>query len=151
MLTFEGVSRSFGAVHALSDVCFQARSGEVTGLLGPNGSGKTTALRILVALERADAGRALIDGRAFAELESPMSSAAALLDARAAHPGRKAIDHLKALALTHDIGMDRVHDVLELTGIEDVGHRRIGTYSLGMRQRLGIAALLLGDPTSCSR
>ncbi|EFG65650.1 LOW QUALITY PROTEIN: ABC transporter, ATP-binding protein, partial [Streptomyces sp. SPB074] len=120
--------------------------GRVTGFLGPNGSGKSTTLRLLLGLARPTRGTALIDGRPYAELTAPLRRVGALLDAHAAHPRRPARDHLRVLAASNGIPASRVDVVLGRVGLTDVAARRAGTYSLGMRQRLGIAAALLGDP-----
>lgn len=146
MIEIRNLRKHFGTRLALDDVSFVVEAGRVTAFLGPNGAGKTTTMRILLGLERADSGQALIDGQRFTDLEAPMFHVGALLDARHAHPGRSAFAHLRALALTHGLPASRVEDVLYEVGLSDVAGKRVGGFSLGMRQRLGIAAALLGDP-----
>ena len=145
-MTIEGVTKRFGSKRALDRVDFVARDGRVTGFLGPNGAGKSTTMRILLGLIRPDRGRALVDGRPYASLRSPMRAVGAVLDAKSAHPGRSAVAHLRALALANGIPAGRVDEVIDLTGLASVRTRRAGTFSLGMAQRLSIAAALLGDP-----
>ena len=145
-LTVDSLTKRFGAKVALDDVSFRVEPGRVTGFLGPNGSGKTTTMRILLGLERATSGSALVNGVPYATLPDPMRRVGALLDARNAHPGRSAFHHLRSLALTHGIPDSRVDDVLLDVGLADVATGRIGGFSLGMRQRLGIAGAMLGDP-----
>ncbi|MEV8254117.1 ATP-binding cassette domain-containing protein [Rhodoglobus sp. NPDC076762] len=146
MIEFRNLTKRFGAKLALDNLSFTAVPGHVTGFLGPNGSGKTTTMRILLGLEFATSGVALIDGEPYGQITNPLFKVGALLDARNAHPGRSGFDHLRALALTHGISNDRVEFVLEEVGLSGVASRRVGGYSLGMRQRLGIAASMLGDP-----
>jgi len=146
VIEFCNLSKRFGDKLAVDDLNFTAASGRVTGFLGPNGSGKTTTMRILLGLEAADAGEALVSGEPYRNIKNPLFQVGALLDARNAHPGRSGFDHLRALALTHGISNERVEFVLEEVGLSGVASRRIGGYSLGMRQRLGIAASMLGDP-----
>jgi ABC-2 type transport system ATP-binding protein len=138
--------KQFGTRLALDDVSFTVEPGRVTAFLGPNGSGKTTTMRVLLGLETATSGSALIDGVAYASLPDPMFRVGALLDARNAHPGRSAFHHLRGLALTHGISVERIEEVLEDVGLAEVASSRIGGFSLGMRQRLGIAGAMLGDP-----
>ena len=130
----------------MNDVSFSLRPGQVTGLLGPNGAGKSTTMRMLVGLDRPTSGSITVLGKPYAEHRNPLSVVGALLDAKGVHPGRSARSHLRALAATHGISDARVNKVLELTGLESVAHKRVGGFSLGMGQRLGIAAALLGDP-----
>ncbi|MFE0423771.1 ABC transporter ATP-binding protein [Streptomyces sp. NPDC058953] len=125
---------------------FRARPGRVTGFLGPNGAGKSTTLRTALGLERPTAGSALFGGVPYAGLRHPLRTVGALLEARSAHPGRSGRAHLRCIARTHRIPDSRVDDVLDLVGLTDAAGKRTGTYSLGMGQRLGIAAALLGDP-----
>lgn len=146
MIEFRHLSKRFGDKLAVDDLSFTAAPGRVTGFLGPNGSGKTTTMRILLGLEAADSGEALVSGEPYRKIKNPLFQVGALLDARNAHPGRSGFDHLRALALTHGISNERVEFVLEEVGLSGVASRRIGGYSLGMRQRLGIAASMLGDP-----
>lgn len=125
---------------------FEARDGHITGFLGPNGAGKSTTMRILLGLVHPDEGTALVDGKAFAHLQSSMTQVGAVLDAKSAHKGRSAIAHLEALAMTHGIPRTRVKEVIDLAGLSSVAKQRTGRFSLGMGQRLSIAAALLGDP-----
>ena len=146
VIEVSGLTRHFGSRVAVDDVSFTVRPGTVTGLLGPNGAGKSTTMRMIVGLDRPTSGTALVDGAPFSRATAPMSTLGALLDATAVHPGRTGRTHLRALAATNGVPDHRVDAVLTMTGLTDAGARRIGTYSLGMRQRLGIAASLLGDP-----
>lgn len=146
MIVIRELTKRYGRTLALDRLSVQVRPGLVTGFLGPNGAGKSTALRILLGLHRPTHGEALIGGRRYAELRRPMHEVGALLDADAAHPGRTATHHLASLARSNGIGRARVTAVLEQVGLAGVAHRRIAGFSLGMRQRLGIAAALLGDP-----
>lgn len=146
MIEFRSLTKRFGPKVAVDDVSFVARPGRVTGLLGPNGAGKSTTLRVLLGLDRATSGTALIDGRAYRELSRPLGSVGALLDGAGAVPQRRGIDHLRWVALSNRIPKARIPQVLELVGLEAAAKQRVGTYSLGMRQRLGIAAALLGEP-----
>jgi ABC-2 type transport system ATP-binding protein len=140
------LSKSFDSKPAVDDLSFDVQPGTVTGFLGPNGAGKTTTMRLLLGLTRPDKGTATIDGVSYHDLRAPMQQVGVLLDAKAYHPGRKARDHLVALAQAGRIPMKRVDEVLALVGLTDVGDRRAGTFSLGMAQRLGMAAAMLGDP-----
>jgi ABC-2 type transport system ATP-binding protein len=141
-----GLSKRFGEKVAVDDLSFVVRPGTVTGFLGPNGAGKSTTLRMLLGLARPTAGRALIDGRRYAELSEPLRKVGALLEASATHGGRRAVQHLWWLAQTNRISRARVLAVLDEVGLGDVGRARTKSFSLGMAQRLGIAAALLGDP-----
>ncbi|MEW2414564.1 ATP-binding cassette domain-containing protein [Streptomyces sp. NPDC046866] len=136
----------YGRTKAVDHLSFDVLPGRVTGFLGPNGAGKSTTLRVLLGLDRATSGTATIGGRSFTDLQQPLLHVGALLDAQAAHGGRTGRDHLLALAVGNSIPARRVDEVLEQAGIAAAAKRRIKTYSLGMRQRLGIAAALLGDP-----
>ena len=146
MITAEHLTKRYGAKVAVDDVGFEVRPGLVTGFLGPNGAGKSTTMRMIVGLDRPDAGSVTVSGVPYRELRSPLTEVGALLDAKAWHPGRTAERHLLGLAATHGIGRDRVREVLEITGLESVARKRVGGFSLGMGQRLGIASALLGDP-----
>jgi len=146
MITVQNLTKRFGAKTAVDDISFEVRPGAVTGFLGPNGAGKSTTMRMIVGLDRPDAGAATIGGRPYRELKAPLAEVGVLLDAKAVHPGRSARAHLKALAATHGIPNSRVQHVIDLTGLGAVADRRVGGFSLGMGQRLGIAAALLGDP-----
>ncbi|CAL2063891.1 MULTISPECIES: ABC transporter ATP-binding protein [Streptomyces] len=140
------LTKEYGTRRAVDGLGFSVRPGRVTGFLGPNGAGKSTTMRLVLGLDRPTAGTATIGGRPYAALREPLRRVGALLDAGAAHPSRSARDHLRALAASNCIPGARVDAVLEQTGLAEVARRRVGTYSLGMRQRLGIAAALLGDP-----
>ncbi|MEU3860665.1 ATP-binding cassette domain-containing protein [Streptomyces sp. NPDC028722] len=140
------LTKEYGGRRAVDGLTFAVRPGRVTGFLGPNGAGKSTTLRLLLGLDRPTAGTATIGGHAYARLRDPLRRVGALLDARAAHGSRTARDHLRALAVSNRIPAGRVDTVLEETGLAPVARRRVRTYSLGMRQRLGVAAALLGDP-----
>ena len=141
-----GLSKRFGPAVAVHDLSFTVSYGRVTGFLGPNGAGKTTTLRALLGLIRPDAGRALIAGRRYAELASPFGTVGALLDAGAVHPGHTGRDHLRVLARAAGVPIGRADDLLAKVGLAAAARQRAGGYSLGMRQRLGLAAALLGDP-----
>ncbi|MFF8731467.1 ATP-binding cassette domain-containing protein [Streptomyces sp. NPDC015171] len=140
------LTKEYGGRRAVDGLTFSVRPGRVTGFLGPNGAGKSTTMRLVLGLDRPTSGTALIGGRAYAGLREPLRHVGALLDARAAHGSRTARDHLLALAASNRIPARRADAVLEETGLAPVARRRVRTYSLGMRQRLGIAAALLGDP-----
>jgi len=146
VLEFTGITKQFGAVAAVQDFSARVEPGVVTGFLGPNGAGKTTSLRILLGLVRATSGRATIGGTVYADLESPLRSVGAALEAASFHPGRSAANHLKVYAQAASLPRTRVDEVLNTVGLADVAGRRVGGYSLGMRQRLGLAFALLGDP-----
>jgi ABC-2 type transport system ATP-binding protein len=141
-----GLTKTFGRVTAVRDVSFTAPAGMITGLLGPNGSGKTTTLRIALGLVRATAGDALIDGQRYASLQRPRRIVGAMLESTGFHPGRRARDHLRVLAAADEIPDRRVDEVLNLAGLTDAASRPVRQFSLGMRQRLGLAAAMLGDP-----
>ncbi len=146
MIVVEHLTKRFGTKVAVDDLSFEVRPGVVTGFLGPNGAGKSTAMRCMLGLARPDAGRATFDGKAFATLDRPLNHVGALLDAGNVHPARTGRDHLRALAATHGISTARVDETLEEIGITAAADKRVGTYSLGMRQRLGLASVMLGDP-----
>jgi ABC-2 type transport system ATP-binding protein len=141
-----GLTKRYGPVTAVEDLTFAVRDGAVTGFLGPNGAGKTTTLRMILALARPTAGHATVLGRPYAQLEDPVRTVGANLEIAGAHPGRKGRDHLRALAAMASLPLSRVDEVLKLVELDGAGNRRAGKYSLGMRQRLGLAATLLGDP-----
>src|SRR5699024_2840422 len=128
------------------DISLTVGPGKVTGFLGPNGAGKSTTMRMLLGLDHPSSGRALIDGRPYARLVRPLRTVGALLEPRTGHPGQSARSHLLGMARSNGIGARRVDHCLATVGLEDVGRARIGTFSLGMRQRLGIASALIGDP-----
>jgi ABC-2 type transport system ATP-binding protein len=141
-----GLRKKFGRVAAVDDVSFTVSYGRITGFLGPNGAGKTTTLRMILGLIRPDAGSAVIAGKPYAKLASPARTVGTLLDAAAAHPGRSGRDHLRVLAAQAGIPGRRAGQMLERFGLAHAARQRAGRYSLGMRQRLGLAAALLGDP-----
>ena len=146
MIEVERLSKRFGPVTAVDDLSFTVRPGRVTGFLGPNGAGKSTTMRVILGLDAPTSGRALVGGRRYDGLIRPLREVGSLLDATALHPGRSGWAHLRSMAQANGIGQQRVTDVLRLTGLEGVARRRVGGFSLGMKQRLGIAAALLGDP-----
>jgi ABC-2 type transport system ATP-binding protein len=146
MIEARGLTKRYGGTAAVQDVSFRVRPGSVTGFLGPNGSGKSTTMRMIMGLDRPDAGHATIDGRPYAALRRPLREVGALLEARTFHPGRSARNHLAALAAGGGIDPARVDTVLAAVGLTSVADRRAGSFSLGMAQRLGIAAALIGDP-----
>lgn len=146
MIVADNLTKRFGAKTAVDGVSFTVAPGRVTGFLGPNGAGKSTTMRMIVGLDRPTAGRVTVGGQDYRHLRSPLTEVGVLLDAKAVHTGRSARNHLRAMAATHGIGRSRVDEVIELTGIASVAGKRAGGFSLGMGQRLGIAAALLGDP-----
>ncbi|HLI42151.1 MAG TPA: ATP-binding cassette domain-containing protein [Streptosporangiaceae bacterium] len=141
-----GLAKRFGQVQAVHGLSFEVERGKVTGFLGPNGAGKTTTLRMLLGLVTPDAGTATIDGRRYADLEQPLHTVGAVLEASGFHPGRTARNHLRLQALAARAEASRVDDVLALVRLDGAADRRVGGFSLGMRQRLGLAAALLADP-----
>ncbi|QGZ50090.1 ATP-binding cassette domain-containing protein [Streptomyces sp. QHH-9511] len=148
MIRAEELTKRYGDRTVVQDLSFTVRPGTVTGFLGPNGAGKSTTLRMLLGLDAPTRGRSTVAGRAYATHPAPLTQVGALLEARSLHPGRSAFHHLMALAHTHGIPRARVEHVLGLTGLTDVAGRRVKGFSLGMGQRLGIAAALLGDPAT---
>ncbi|WP_229796356.1 ABC transporter ATP-binding protein [Saccharothrix coeruleofusca] len=146
MIEVRELTKRYGATKAVDGLSFAVGPGCVTGFLGPNGAGKSTTMRAVLGLDRPTSGEALVGGRRYAEIPRPMHHVGALLDASAAHGGRTAYDHLRVLARSNGIGDKRVVAVLEEVGLAGVARRRVGALSLGMRQRLGVAAALLGDP-----
>ena len=146
VLSVNSLSKRYREVLAVDDVTFSLEAGTVTGYLGPNGAGKTTTLRLLLGLAAPTAGEALVFGRRYRDLEHPIRMVGAVLESNDFHPGRSGRDHLRALALADGIPLGRVEEVLELVELRTAADRRVRTYSLGMRQRLGLAAALLGDP-----
>jgi ABC-2 type transport system ATP-binding protein len=141
-----GLRKRYGPVTALDGLSFLVQPGEVTGFVGPNGAGKSTTMRVILGLDEPDEGTALVGGQRYASLRHPLSHLGALLDADALQPSRRGRDHLLWLAHSQGLGTRRVNQVIELAGLGSAGRRRAGGYSLGMRQRLGIAAALLADP-----
>jgi ABC-2 type transport system ATP-binding protein len=146
MIEVRGLTKQYGRTVAVDGLSFDVALGAVTGFLGPNGSGKSTTMRMIMGLDRPDAGEARIGGRPYADLRWPLREVGAVLEAHTFHPGRSASCHLAALAAASAIPRSRVPEVLEVVGLGSVADRRAGTFSLGMAQRLGIAAALLGDP-----
>ena len=146
MIEARGLSKRYGRAVAVDRLSFDVRPGLVTGFLGPNGAGKSTTMRLILGLDAPDAGWVRVGGRAYRDLRRPLRTVGALLEARAFHPGRSARAHLLALAASNAIPAARVEEVLEEVGLARVAGRRAGTFSLGMGQRLGLAAALLGDP-----
>ncbi|MEV0283137.1 MULTISPECIES: ABC transporter ATP-binding protein [unclassified Kribbella] len=146
MISIRGLTKRYGDVLAVDELSFEVPAGQVTGFLGPNGAGKSTTMRIVMGLDRPTAGTALVNGQRFVELTEPLNQVGALLDAGAMHPGRTGRGHLRIGARSNGIPLRRVEEVIEQVGLGSAARRRIKGYSLGMRQRLGIAAALLGDP-----
>lgn len=146
IVTVQGLTKRFGDLVAVDELTFSLEPDTVTGFLGPNGAGKTTTLRMLLGLAEPDAGEALVFGRRYAELDQPARRVGAVLESNDFHPGRSGRDHLCVLALAAEIPRSRVEEVLELVELGAAAGRRVRTYSLGMRQRLGLAGALLGDP-----
>jgi len=142
----KALSKRFGATLAVDDLSFSVEAGRIVGFLGPNGAGKTTTLRALLGLIQPTTGSATIEGKPYADLADPTATVGAVLDGGMFHPGRSGRNHLRSIALAAGIGDGRVDELLELVSLGDAGNRRAGGYSLGMRQRLGLAAALLGDP-----
>ncbi|MCC5575654.1 ATP-binding cassette domain-containing protein [Microtetraspora sp. AC03309] len=146
MISLKGLTKSYGGRAAVDDLTLELKPGTVTGFLGPNGAGKSTTMRMILGLDRPTSGTALVGGVPYHEIRYPLRRVGALLDARAVHPGRSCRAHLLALARGNGIARSRVEEVLETVGLAGVAGRRAGVLSLGMSQRLGIAAALLGDP-----
>ncbi len=146
MIKVSQLTKEYGAVRAVDDLTFDVEPGRVTGFLGPNGAGKSTTMRIIMGLDQPTRGTALVHGKRLADVPEPLRRVGALLDAGAMHPGRSGRNHLRIAARTNGIPLARVDDVIDQVGLEGAAGRRIKGYSLGMRQRLGIAAALLGDP-----
>ena len=146
MITVSGLTKKYGERTVVDDVSFTLEPGTVTGFLGPNGAGKTTTMRMMTSLVAPTAGSTVIDGKPYAELSNPGAVVGTLLDASAVHPGRTGRTHLRLLSSAVGVPASRVDEVLEMVGLSDAANRRIGGYSLGMRQRLGIAGALLADP-----
>jgi ABC-2 type transport system ATP-binding protein len=146
MIEAHGLTKRYGDKVAVDDLSFAVQPGVVTGFLGPNGAGKSTTMRLILGLDRPDAGEALVNGHRYSSAKTPMREVGALLDAKDVHGGRTAQAHLLALCQANGIPRGRVGEVLELTGLREVAKKRIRGFSLGMSQRLGIAAAMLGDP-----
>jgi ABC-2 type transport system ATP-binding protein len=145
-ITAHGLTKDFGRVRAVDDVSFELRPGRVVGVLGPNGSGKTTLLRMLLGLVAPSRGRILLGGRPFGDLEAPVLQVGAVLEARPFHPGRSARDHLRVRATEAELPPARVDETLARVGLAEAAQRRVGTFSLGMAQRLSLASALISDP-----
>ncbi len=148
MIEAVGLVKRYGAKTAVAGIDFTVRPGVVTGFLGPNGAGKSTTMRMIVGLDSPTSGSVAVNGRPYREHRAPMHEVGALLEAKAAHRGRTARNHLRVLAATHGISAHRVQQVIDLAGLGGVADKRVGGFSLGMGQRLGIAAALLGDPAT---
>ncbi len=148
MIEAKNLTKRYGDKTAVNDLSFTVEPGRVTGFLGPNGAGKSTTMRLLLGLDRPDAGEATVNGVPYRDLSRPLRVVGALLEARAIHTGRSAYDHLLCLAQTQGLGRRRVEEVIEQVGLASVARKRAGGFSLGMGQRLGIAAALLGDPAA---
>ena len=146
MIEVRGLTKRYGAKTAVDSLTFSIEPGKVTGFLGPNGAGKTTTMRCILGLDYPDAGTVTVDGRDYHDLGNPMREVGALIDAKAVHGGRSAYNHLLCLAQTNNLPKRRVDEVLELVGLSEVAKKRSKGFSLGMSQRLGIAATMLGDP-----
>ncbi|GAB3143438.1 ABC transporter ATP-binding protein [Marisediminicola antarctica] len=148
MIEARELSKHYGSKKAVDGISFTVRPGMVTGFLGPNGAGKSTTMRLIVGLDRATSGSVTVNGKPYAAHRAPLREVGMLLDAKAIHTGRSAVNHLLAVGATHGIGRTRVDEVIGLTGLDSVARKRVGGFSLGMGQRLGIAAALLGDPAT---
>ncbi|MFJ7530243.1 ATP-binding cassette domain-containing protein [Streptomyces griseus] len=148
MIKAHGLTKRYAGRTVVQDLDFTVHPGTVTGFLGPNGAGKSTTMRMLLGLDAPTRGRSTVHGRSYAAHPAPLTQVGALLEARSVHPGRSAFHHLMALAHTHGIPRRRVEEVIDLAGLTDAAHRRVKGFSLGMGQRLGIAAALLGDPAT---
>jgi ABC-2 type transport system ATP-binding protein len=148
MIEVDHVTKRYGEKVAVEDLTFTVRPGIVTGFLGPNGAGKSTTMRVMLGLDAPTSGTARINGKDYRELSAPLHEIGAMLEARAIHTGRSAYNHLLAMAQTHGIARARVDEVIQLVGLGDVARKRVGSFSLGMGQRLGIASALLGDPAA---
>ena len=146
MITASGLTKRYGSTVAVDDLSFEVQDGVVTGFLGPNGAGKSTTMRMIIGLDHPTDGMVLIDGTPYRDLRWPLREVGALLDAKAVHPGRSARNHLRGIALANKIPTTRVDEVLDIVGLTAVAGRKVGKFSLGMSQRLGIAGALLGDP-----
>jgi ABC-2 type transport system ATP-binding protein len=148
MIEARNVSKRYGPKLAVDDLSFAALPGKVTGFLGPNGAGKSTMMRLILGLDAPTRGNVTVNGRPYADHPAPLHEVGAMLEARAIHTGRSAYNHLLAQAQTHGIGRRRVDEVIDIVGLNQVARKRVGSFSLGMGQRLGIAAALLGDPAT---
>ncbi|HWE15299.1 MAG TPA: ATP-binding cassette domain-containing protein [Solirubrobacteraceae bacterium] len=148
MIEIDHITKRYGEKVAVEDLTFSVQPGVVTGFLGPNGAGKSTTMRLILGLDRPTSGTTTVNGKQYRDLPAPLHEIGALLEARAIHTGRSAYHHLVAMAQTHGIGRKRVDEVIDLVGLSEVARKRVGGFSLGMGQRLGIAAAMLGDPAT---
>lgn len=148
MIEATGLTKRYGSKTAVDNITFSVAPGMVTGFLGPNGAGKSTTMRLIVGLDRPTSGSVTVHGQSYVDLRAPLREVGVLLDAKAVHTGRSALNHLLALGATHGIRRKRVDEVIALTGLDSVARKRVGGFSLGMGQRLGIAAALLGNPAT---
>jgi ABC-2 type transport system ATP-binding protein len=146
VIDVQQLTKRYGDKTVVDALTFAVKPGQVTGFLGPNGAGKSTTMRMIIGLDKPTAGSVTVNGRRYSEHHAPLQEVGSLLEAKSVHPGRSAFAHLTALAHTHGIPRRRVDEVIELAGLQSVAHKRAGAFSLGMGQRLGIAAALLGDP-----
>ncbi len=146
MIEANGLTKNYGETRAVDDLTFTVKPGIVTGFLGPNGAGKSTTMRLILGLDRPSAGTVTVNGKAYRDFRAPLHEIGALLEARSVHTGRSAYNHLRALAQTHGLPRRRVDEVIDRVGLHEVARKRVGGFSLGMGQRLGIAAALLADP-----
>ena len=146
MIKVENLTKKYGGKAAVDNLSFEVKPGQVTGFLGPNGSGKSTTMRLIVGLDRPNKGNILVNNSSITKFKRPMSEIGVLLDADYVHPTRKAKNHLLAIAVSNGYGKKRVKEVLELVGLSEVANKRVGKFSLGMKQRLGLAAVLIGNP-----
>jgi ABC-2 type transport system ATP-binding protein len=146
MIEAHGLTKRYGEKTAVDDISFTIAPGSVTGFLGPNGAGKSTTMRMIVGLDRPSSGSVTVNGKPYASHRAPLGEVGALLDAKAVHSGRSARSHLRTMAATHNIPTSRVDEVIEMTGLAPVARKRVGGFSLGMGQRLGIASAMLGNP-----
>lgn len=146
MIEAQGLVKDYGSKRAVDDLSFSVKPGIVTGFLGPNGSGKSTTMRLILGLDAPNRGNVTVNGKQLKDHRAPLHEVGALLEAKSVHTGRSAYDHLLALAQTHGIGRQRVDELIELVGLAEVARKRVGKFSLGMGQRLGIASALIGDP-----
>lgn len=148
MIEVRNITKRFGSVAAVNDLSFDAVPGRVTGFLGPNGSGKSTTMRCMLGLDHPNGGTATFTGRAYRSIRNPLFEVGSLLDAGYVHPGRSGRNHLRWMAMSNGIGTPRVDEALDLVGLTDAANRRVKGYSLGMKQRLGLAGVMLGDPST---
>src|SRR4051794_24323817 len=146
MIEVQDLTKRYGSALAVDRLSFTVKPGIVTGFLGPNGAGKSTTMRVILGLDAPTSGRATVNSKSYRDLPAPLHEIGALLEARAIHTGRSAYNHLWAMAQTHGIPRSRVDEVIEQVGLDAVARKRVGGFSLGMGQRLGIASALLGDP-----